>query len=392
MNARSPMKSGQCLADRPAVEDVKVWDLPTRLFHWMLVAAFLVGWLSRANDQYLDVHAFFGTLALALILWRIVWGLGGGHYARFSEFVYGWRVVRDYIGGLLRGGAPRYLGHNPIGGWAVLALLAVALVICVSGLAVLAGDEGHGILSGLMSPAAGLAAKALHRVLAWGMVALVAVHVAGVVVESRVHRENLVAAMIHGRKHARPGTPPSAAHRGVGYALLITVLVAAAVYFSGYLLTPAGQRYRPFIGVTLASNPTWSSECGDCHVAYHPSLLPARSWAKLLAHQDDHFGEDLALEPDTLKVLAKFAAAHSADAHESEPARKIDASIRPGDTPLRITATPYWRAKHDHIPKRAWKLAEIGSKGNCAACHADAKGGGFEDSGMRLPVDLDEHK
>jgi len=392
MDARIRMKPDERRAGRPALVEFRVWDLPTRLFHWTLVFAFLVGWFSRGNDQFLDVHAFFGTLALVLIGWRIVWGFGGGHYARFSEFVYGGHAVRDYLAGLLRGRAARYPGHNPIGGWAVLVLLAAAFVICASGIAVLAGEEGHGIVSGLLSPAAGAAAKALHRLLAWGMVALVAVHVAGVVVESRVHRENLVAAMIHGRKRAAPGAPPSAAHRGVGYALAITVAVAAAIYFSGYLLTPEGQRYRPFTGVTLAANPTWSSECGDCHVAFHPSLLPARSWAALLAHQDDHFGEDLALDPDTLKTLQSFAAAHSAGAHESEPARKIDASIKPGDTPLRITETPYWRAKHARIPNQAWHLAEIASKSNCDACHADARGGAFEDSGMRLPVDLDERK
>jgi hypothetical protein len=135
----------------------------------------------------------------------------------------------------------------------------------------------------------------------------------------------------------------------------------------------------------LPDNTTWREECGECHLAYHPTLLPARSWQKLMAGQGEHFGEDLALDDATTKEITAFLVKNAAESRLSEPAWKISSTTPPDQTPLRITATPYWKKKHKDIPEIIWQLPKVKNKGNCGSCHLDAEQGTFEDSGMRLP-------
>jgi len=97
---------------------VIVWDLPVRLFHWLLALSFAVAWLTQGDDRYLDVHVFAGYLMSGLLAFRLAWGVLGNRYARFRAFAFPWRDVRDYLLGILSGQAPRYLSHNPAGGWA----------------------------------------------------------------------------------------------------------------------------------------------------------------------------------------------------------------------------------------------------------------------------------
>jgi cytochrome b len=123
-----------------------VWDLPTRLFHWLLAAAFIAAWLTHEDNRFLDIHVFAGYLFLGLLLFRLAWGVIGSHYARFHTFAHRWPTVWAYTRGLLTGEASRYLGHNPAGGWAIFLMLALGLLVSISGLLVLGGEEGHGVL------------------------------------------------------------------------------------------------------------------------------------------------------------------------------------------------------------------------------------------------------
>jgi len=363
-----------------------VWDLPTRVFHWTFAGAFAIAFLTLGDDRYLDWHVFAGYLALAAVVFRIVWGLVGGPYARFREFAYGWREVRAYLAGLLAGRPPRHLGHNPPGSWAIFALLALGLAITVSGIAVLGSEEVHGPLAGVLPTHLDVPLKWTHSTLAWVMLALLGVHVAGVLVESFVHRESLTLAMITGSKPAR-GEPSRARYRHttLGVGMLVWVLAFSGGFFRGHLSAPPDAPYRPFRGPSLAQDETWNSECGDCHLAFHPSLLPARSWQRMLAEQADHFGEDLGLDAETLATLERFAVANAAERGLSEPARKQIRTIPAGEAPLRITATAYWREQHAKIDDRYWRRPDVGSRANCAACHLDAELGTFEDAAMHLP-------
>ncbi len=362
---------------------VLVWDLPTRVFHWLFAASFAVAWLTHDSSRLLDVHVFAGYLFAALLVFRLVWGVAGGRYARFRSFVWSWRDARAYLIDVLRRRAPRHLGHNPAGSWAIYAMLALGVAVAATGIGVLGGEERHGPLAGLLGFRAGAVLHEAHELAAIAMLLLVLGHLAGVVVESAVHRENLIAAMVSGLKRGR--APAARRYRTVGIALLAATLLGAAASFSGYLFATPEHPYLPFTGPQLADNATWRAECGSCHLAYHPVLLPARSWEGLMAGQADHFGDDLALDVDTVAAITAFLRANAAESGQTEAAWKINTTTPATQAPLRITATRFWRAAHRTIPDTAFATEPVNGRHDCAACHLDADQGTFEDAAMHLP-------
>ncbi|MGD2020699.1 MAG: cytochrome b/b6 domain-containing protein [Thiohalocapsa sp.] len=183
------------------IDQVRVWDPLVRIFHWALVAAFATAFI--VEDDLLGVHVWAGYLVLALIAVRLVWGIVGTRHARFSDFVRGPRQVLTYLRESLRLSAPRHLGHNPLGGAMVVALLALVGVTGLTGMALYGAQELSGPLAGLMSgtpPAVGEALEETHEVLANLTLVFIAVHVAGVLFSSFAHRENLIGSMFTGRK------------------------------------------------------------------------------------------------------------------------------------------------------------------------------------------------
>ncbi|HEC17507.1 MAG TPA: cytochrome B [Sedimenticola sp.] len=365
---------------------LRVWNLPLRLFHWGLAASFVTAWLTL-DDRYRDIHVFAGYVMAGLLLFRLLWGVIGGPYARFRDFAFGWREARDYLKLVLQRCPPRFLGHNPAGSWAIYLLLGLGLLIAITGLLTLGGEERHGPLAGWLSFAQGEMAHNLHELLAWSMLGLVAVHIAGVVVESLLHRENLVAAMLTGRKPSKPGMVSARAGRPTGILMSVAIAAFGLSWFHGYLVETPERPYRPFSGIELPDQALWREECGACHLAFHPSLLPARSWRTMMAGQSSHFGEDLFLERDSADEIERFLLENAAEQALTEAAWKINRSIAATETPLRITETPYWVDKHKEIPGRVWEDPRVNGKVNCASCHLDADAGTFEDAAMRIPVD-----
>lgn len=188
-----------------------VWDAPVRVFHWLLAASFAVAWLTSESERWQLVHISAGYTMAGLVVFRLLWGLVGTRYARFSDFVRGPRAVLGYLRSLVSGRPEHHAGHNPAGGLAILGLLALAALTTATGWA-----NYHEI--------AGKWAEELHEGLASGMLALVLFHVVAVIVSSRLHGENLVAAMIHGRKPVPPREGIRSAWRGVAVLLLAGVL------------------------------------------------------------------------------------------------------------------------------------------------------------------------
>ncbi len=370
------------------VTQARIWNIPVRLFHWMLVSCFITAWLTR-DDRYLDIHLFAGYLMAALILFRLLWGIVGGPYARFGDFAFGWREAWGYTKMALKGCPPRFIGHNPAGSWGIYLLLGLGSLIAITGLLALGGEEGHGPLAGLLNRSQGVIAHDLHELLAWVMLGTVVIHLLGVVVESVLHRENLIGSMITGYKSVPPGTVSAAASRPVGVLILAATIAAGFSWFYGYLVETPEQPYIPFVGQQLPDNALWREECGACHLAFHPSLLPARSWRLMMQEQASHFGEDLFLEQDAIDEITTFMADNAAEQELTEAAWKINQSIPKTETPLRITETQYWMDKHHEISTQIWGSAKVNGKVNCAACHLDADAGTFEDAAMRIPVEMD---
>lgn len=186
-----------------SANEIKVWDPVVRLFHWILVTAFIIAFATE--DELMGLHSTAGYTVAALLVLRIVWGLVGTRHARFSDFVFRPRVVVDYVKDTLLLRAKRYLGHNPAGGAMILLMLVSLVVTSATGLAVYGAEEHAGPLAGMMAGTGHGVEDALeetHEFFANFTLVLAVIHVAGVLLESLVHRENLVRAMWTGRKRA----------------------------------------------------------------------------------------------------------------------------------------------------------------------------------------------
>lgn len=182
---------------------VKVWDPLVRLFHWGLVLAFFTAYLTE--DDFLTAHTYAGYTVLGLVLFRIVWGIIGTRYARFSSFVSSPRLVWQYLKDTLILRARRYLGHNPVGGAMIILLLISLSLTTFTGIAAYGAIESAGPLGSTLGNAGEFwedVFKETHEFFANFTVMLVAIHVAGVLVVSLLHRENLVKAMFTGYKAA----------------------------------------------------------------------------------------------------------------------------------------------------------------------------------------------
>ena len=166
---------------------VSVWDPIVRLFHWSLVAAFTVAWLT--GDELKHVHEWAGYTIVGLLAIRVIWGFVGTAHARFGNFIYRPSTVMRFLLDTARFRARRYLGHNPAGGAMVIALLAMLAVITTTGI-MMTSDAFWGVEW----------VENVHGLAANLTIALVGLHLAGVLVASVEHQENLVMAMITGRK------------------------------------------------------------------------------------------------------------------------------------------------------------------------------------------------
>lgn len=207
------------------------WDLPLRVFHWSLVL--LVMWqivTVSIGGNAMQLHAYGGYAILTLVLFRLLWGFLGGTHARFRDFVRGPAAVVRYARALLAGAHAPHAGHNPLGGWSVLAMLACLLVQGTTGL--FANDDVmmEGPLAKHVSSRASEISTAIHDVNAVLLLSLIALHVAAVLFYLLAKKENLIAPMITGHKPAATAMEPA---RGAGLwlAALLVGCSAAAVYF-----------------------------------------------------------------------------------------------------------------------------------------------------------------
>ena len=214
-------------------QNVYIWDKFVRIFHWSLVGLFLISYLT--GDEESSLHIYSGYAVVTLVLARILWGFIGSRHARFRDFIYSPATIAQYGRDFIAGHPKHYLGHNPLGGLMVVALLLNLLVITYSGLKLYAVEEGKGPLAQQGSMALVSAAQAdddddddregyragkygeagedeegeefwedLHEASVNLMILLILLHVAGVIISTRLHGESLVKAMISGYKRREP--------------------------------------------------------------------------------------------------------------------------------------------------------------------------------------------
>lgn len=182
--------------------EIRVWDPLVRSFHWLLVTAFAVAYITE--EDALTVHVWAGYTVAGLLAIRVIWGFIGTRHARFTDFVTRPRAALRYLADTVKLHARRYIGHNPVGGLMVVALMIALLATVLTGMAIYAIEDHAGPLAGLLGGAARWEEgfEETHEFFANFTVLLVFIHVTGVLLESLIHRENLVKAMFTGRKRA----------------------------------------------------------------------------------------------------------------------------------------------------------------------------------------------
>ena len=195
---------------------IKVWDVPVRLGHWLLAGGFILAWFTADSEEWRLVHVYAGSTVIAVAMFRLLWGFIGSRHALFASFIRSPVAAFCYLQQLARLKPQHYSGHNPAGGLAILALLLLAVLTSASGWFAYQEMLGEWVVN-------------LHDLLADAMMALVILHLAGVAIGSLAHHENLVRAMITGRKL---GTATEAINRqGYLAACLLIVWTAMASWW-----------------------------------------------------------------------------------------------------------------------------------------------------------------
>ncbi|OGP24063.1 MAG: hypothetical protein A2X99_08810 [Deltaproteobacteria bacterium GWB2_55_19] len=381
---------------------VHVWDIPTRLFHWLLVSAFAGAFLSSHGDRFLEFHTSLGYIALGLVVFRVLWGFAGNRFARFSGFLKGWQSVRGYVASAARLHPPRFLGHNPAVGWVVLFMLAMVASIAISGIVTYGGEENRGFWAGVFSFEAGYNARVAHALLADLAIAVVVAHVCAALFHDFLLRENIILSMFTGTKEDEDTyaervshIPPHHDVRSV-LRLIVWGVVAVMGGLALLYLRPAGRTDflrmpqpnvvddKGFASV-MKVNAAWMEECAGCHNAFHPTLLSADSWKKVMMGLNDHFGEIVTLDAAVSEEIGRFLLSASAERSTTEASRKLMRSLRGLPAFDRITDVPYWKAKHEDIDIEVFKRKSVVSRSNCVACHPGAELGSFEDHDIAIP-------
>jgi cytochrome b len=206
-----------------AENKVLVWDAPVRVFHWLMVFSFAGAYLTAESERWRLLHVTMGYTMAGLVGFRIIWGLVGTRNARFSNFVRGPRAVLRYMQTMVTTEPDHHTGHNPAGALAIVAMLAMTLAVAGSGWAVF-NDTGGEWLEGF------------HELAANAMLAVIGVHVAGVLFASWHGHENLIGAMITGYKTGNPGDGVRSAWRTVAGLMVIAV---AAFWWTQWQAVPA---------------------------------------------------------------------------------------------------------------------------------------------------------
>lgn len=202
---------------------ILVWDVPVRLFHWLLAGSFLGAFViaNVVDDEssLFTAHMWLGGIAAFMVLLRLVWGLVGTRYARFSSFDIRPRAVLGYFKGVFTGKGDTHAGHNPATALAALAMFAIILGLAITGANMATGGE---------------VVEEIHEMLAWAMILIVGVHVAGIVLHTIRKREAIALAMVDGRKEADPSAAIPRTHALAGVAFLALTGLWAGGLYDGY--------------------------------------------------------------------------------------------------------------------------------------------------------------
>ena len=220
---------------------IRVWDLPTRVFHWALAVLVVFSFTTgKVGGGWMEWHLRSGYAILALLVFRLAWGFAGSHTARFARFVRGPRAAIEYARATIRGRPPFTEGHNPMGGWMVMFMLAILVLQATSGL--FADDDiaTQGPLAAKVSNAWVARMTTIHKYNGWVIVAAVSLHVIAVAAYQWGLKIDLLGPMVHGWKHVPAGLRPVEPPRASSIVALVLAGAAAALVYWLVIVYPRG--------------------------------------------------------------------------------------------------------------------------------------------------------
>jgi len=362
-----------------------IWTLPTRIFHWMFVFYILIMFVTSEEENLLRFHASFGYGIAVLILFRLIWGVMGPRYSRFSEWPLSIKEAIDFTLSLLK---PKryYTGHNPAASFVMLAILIVTLFTLLSGVLTYGIQEGRGVFSGLNSTFFKDMEifEEVHEFFSNLLLLFIFAHLGGIVVDYLLHKESgTLGSMFSGYKNLSDSNAKLTTIQKFVAWVFLTVAAVLPIYM---ILTETALTKSRYSAIDYnKEHPLFVEECASCHTLYPPNLLPKHSWKKLMANLQNHFGDDASLDEADRVSIESYLLSNSAESSTKEASHYILNSIHKRKDIIAITKTPYWREKHSLIDKKVFLSSKVKSKANCKACHTQFEKGLIEDRLISIP-------
>ncbi|MCF6339533.1 MAG: cytochrome b/b6 domain-containing protein [Sulfurimonas sp.] len=363
---------------------VYVWSLATRFFHILLVLAVGLAYILSEVENFLSFHVALGYMVGLLLLYRIVWGFMDVRYSKFKDFNLNLRDLFAYMINVF-GEKKEYVGHNPASSWAIVSMIVLALLAVVSGTLVYGTQEGMGVLSFLNATIFKDMElfEEIHEFFANALIAVVFVHIAGVVLDKVVHKSDAISSMKNGYKNVDAKSVELSLFQRVFGFIWIGSSVLFFVYMlvspSNIMLEDANKRVDYKVKHEL-----FYEECISCHTLYPPYLLPKESWITMMNDLENHFGDDASLEEEDKELIQEYLVKNAAENSTKESAYKILNSIDKKGI-IAITKTKYWKKRHDDIDDEVFKNKNISKKSNCKACHKGIEQGLLNDKDIKIP-------
>lgn len=368
------------------MEKSYIWTLPTRVFHFLFAFFILFAFLSD-EDEYLNYHAIIGYLLLILLIFRLFWGFWGPKYSLFKDFPISIKSVKEFSFHIFKTNQ-KYLGHNPLASYIMIAILMVTFLSILSGILVFGIQEGKGILSFLNSTYYKNMHlfKEIHEVLANTLLALIFVHLSGVIIDKILHKQHkTLNSIFTGYKITQEKETIYLNSLQKSFTFFMLII------FIGFLLLNLFKQNNIFVTSKFlpidykAQNKAFVNECGSCHMLYPPNFLPKKSWELLMSNLKNHFGDDASVDENTNRNILAFLLKNSAENSTYKVSWNFLNSINNQDI-IALSNTSYWKKKHRKIAKEVFESSKVKSKANCKVCHNDIEKGLIEYENIKNPL------
>ncbi len=361
-----------------------VWSFLGRLSHWMLVISFFICYITSFYEELLTVHISLGIVVFGMLLMKIIWGLIGPKYTKWSDFYFNLEDLKLYFIEKVRN---RYreisVGHNPASSWFTFLFIWIGIICCLVGFALYGVQEGNGIFSFLNENYYIYMELfgAIHIVLVYILIVMIFFHISGVLIEQFYHKTDMVMAMVSGFKKAK-GSDTKLTFRIKFYGSLYILAVIIVAFYSYFIPNNIfiKSKFKEIDYKTLHED--FYFECSDCHNLIPPYLLPKESWVALMKEQNNHYDENLELDKSLASSIEKYLVNNSAQNSTKEAAFKLNKELKDSKK-YTITKTEYWKKVHRSILEKTFRSDRVESKTNCVACHINIENGTLFDTDIK---------